>query len=111
MWEWKYVLAPDGKTPIPEPDVEKWAPWFENPQNRRVAFTKVGLVEVSTVFLGIDHNLNPHTQGQKPVLWETMIFGAKGDLEHYQERYSSYDDAVLGHECAVWLVMQRQTKQ
>lgn len=109
MWEWKYVLLPDGKTAIPEPDIKKWAPWFEDPQNRRVAFDQVGAITISTVFLGIDHSHTAHRH--KPILWETMIFHAFGDLEHYQERYTSYEDAVEGHQRALLSVMENETKQ
>lgn len=52
---------------------------------------------ISTVFLGLDHSWG---EGP-PLLWETMIFaeGFKGnnEFEDYQERYSSYDEALIGH--------------
>ena len=55
-------------------------------------------IRVSTVFLGFDHAWI----GQPgPVLWETMIFG--GEHDQYQERYTSHEDALAGHERAVEL--------
>lgn len=67
----KYTLSDRGE-PVPEPDIEKWAAWFEcSGASRIVSKDKVGKSEVSTVFLGFDHNW----RGGPPVLWETMVFG------------------------------------
>ncbi len=52
---------------------------------------------VSTVFLGIDHGFG---MWDYPILWETMIFGLP-DNEDYQERYTSAEDAIIGHHSAV----------
>lgn len=89
-----YILAKDGKTPIMEPDLMTWARWYENAK-RHVGNDKINDVEVSTVFLGLDH---AYTGGHL-VLWETMVFG--GEFDQDQERYTSYEDAVAGH--ANWL--------
>lgn len=91
-----YILK-DG-VPVPEPDLIKWARSFKNIDNRRVAFTEIGDVHVSTVFLGLDHSFG----GGKPVLFETMIF--EGEHDGYQERYCTLEDAMIGHERAVALV-------
>lgn len=57
-------------------------------------------IRVSTIFLGLDHNW-----ADGPViLFETMIFGGKHD--EYQERYSTWDEAVEGHKKAIELVKQ-----
>lgn len=89
----KYVIV-DGN-PVLEPDILKWARWFEAAE-RRVDHTELdnGL-RVSTVFLGIDHAFG---EGP-PVLWETMIFD--GDQDIFQRRYTSLDDAKSGHNFAV----------
>lgn len=90
----KYILV-DGE-PVEEPDIYKWAKWFEQGDDvRRIAFTKLEGADVSTVFLGIDHAYS----GEKPVLFETMIFG--GEHDEYQERYHTLEEAMLGHERAV----------
>lgn len=47
-------------------------------------------MKVSTVFLGLDHNLYG-----PPHLFETMIFG--GEHDGYQERYSTWAEAETGH--------------
>src|SRR6266481_6098484 len=68
-----YILDGSGN-PIFEPDVIKWAQWFEKTECRRVAKERIGDSEISTVFLGLDHNFG--AEGP-PVLWETMVFGGK----------------------------------
>ncbi len=94
---------PDGVTPY-KIDHYLWgARLFEQHgiMWRRVAQTFVSKdVRVSTVFLGLDHSWD---EGP-PVLWETMIFG--GIHDDYQERYTSYKDARLGHERAVVLARE-----
>ncbi len=84
-----YIL--DGHTPVACDDLMRWAQWFEKAE-RRVAFTDVAPgVQVSTVFLGMDHNWG---EGP-PVLFETMVFrDGHGDEE---ERYCTWDEAERGH--------------
>lgn len=67
--------------------------------NKRVAKTDLpNGYWVSTVFLGIDHNL---TGRGGPVLFETMVFlqGSYADLECL--RYRTWHEAERGHEEAV----------
>jgi hypothetical protein len=54
--------------------------------------TDRGRVEVSTVFLVVDHNWSGEGP---PVLWESMTFG--GPADGAQRRYTSRDAAVVGH--------------
>jgi hypothetical protein len=68
------------------------------PLRKVVKQDTVGKVFISTVFLEIDHAWNSDT----PVLWETMIFGGKHD--GYQERYTSVEDALKGHQTALNLI-------
>lgn len=59
---------------------------------------------VSTVFLGMDHGWGDKTDPEyKPVLFETMIFddSRDSDTDDYQERYTSYEDALEGHNKAL----------
>lgn len=86
-----YIL--EGKIPKQCDDISEWARQFQT-QNRIVEQTKIGNVKISTVFLGVDHSFD----GGKPLLFETMIFG--GDEDGYQERYSTWDEAVIGHKFA-----------
>jgi hypothetical protein len=69
---------------------------------RRVRYTKVGNVAVSTVFLGIDHNFR---REGPPVLFETMVFGVPSARYEYQDRYCTYDEAVAGHTAVLAKVM------
>jgi hypothetical protein len=66
---------------------------------RRIALHKRNGVRVSTVFLGIDHNFG--LEGP-PIVFETMVFidDAEDDErgnDYGQWRYSTYDEALLGH--------------
>ena len=74
-----------------------WALWFET-TDRVVEKTNIDDVEVSTVFLGIDHRFG----GGPPLLFETMIFGGEHDEEMW--RYSTWDEAKAGHSHAVSLL-------
>lgn len=93
-----YVL--EGKTFRPARSYMEWGVFmsFEGkpPYYRHVLrdYFYIGEVEycnLSTVFLGIDHSFS----GGTPVLFESMIFG--GDLNESQERYTSWDEAEVGH--------------
>lgn len=78
----------------------EWAKWFENVENRIVKKTTIRDIEVSTVFLGLDHSF---FSDKKPILFETMIFG--GEQEGYQERYSTWAEAEEGHQKACEMVV------
>jgi hypothetical protein len=79
-------------------DDEKFRLWGEAfHRDRHVAKTDIGKVHVSTVFLGLDHGY-----GGAILLFETMIFG--GEHDGYQERYSTWEEAEVGHKQAVALV-------
>lgn len=87
-----YIL--EGHTPMPC-DFLTWARWFDA-ADRTVAETTVGRARISTVFLGQDHNW---LHDGRPVLFESMIFGGPGDGQ--MMRYSSWEDAVAGHQLMV----------
>lgn len=80
----------------------EWAEFMEN-GDRAVAKTQIGVVSISTVFLGIDHGWG---EGE-PVLYETMIFG--GDFDSYQTRSCTWEEAEEAHKEAVSLVVQRMS--
>ena len=86
-----YILDENGQPQVTE-DISAWCTWIKR-DNRRVAFSHVGSVEVSTVFLAIDHNF--HGNGE-PILWETCVFGAPDGTDHMR-RYSSLNEAQEGH--------------
>lgn len=96
-----YILNVAGD-PVLEPDVMRWARWFEgHNQDRVVARTELpGDVIISTVFLGLDHAFG---RGE-PRLFETMIFG--GPLDETQDRYATRQAAINGHRYYVALATE-----
>ncbi len=95
MW---YILDENNK-PVKSTSVIEAAEWLDkNPERKAVKQDHIGDIFISTVFLGLDHSW----KGNTPILWETMIFG--GDHDQYQERYTSYEDALEGHQIALNLV-------
>lgn len=91
-----YILD-DQDRPVRCDDTMTWARWFENswPQ-RATARTETKLYTVCTSFLSINHRF---CEGP-PVLWETMVVTTDGEWLDYQDRYSSREDALQGHEKA-----------
>lgn len=96
----KYILAEDGRTPIPCEDVLEWGRWVgENSQARIVAKTTCSNgLRVSTIFLGLNHNF--YGDGP-PILFETMVFPPKCHRDQYCDRYSTWEEAEAGHLEAV----------
>lgn len=91
----RYAILNGKKVQVVE--LDEWATWFEN-ADRRVAKNKLnGGIEVSTVFLGINHAF-----GGKPRWFETMVFG--GEHDGYCERYETWDEAETGHKRIVEMV-------
>jgi len=93
----RYYILIDGE-PVQCPDLLAWAEWFER-SDRTLARTTIGPSEVSTIFLGLDHDFAGFGP---PVLWETMIFG--GPLAGEQKRYTSATAARAGHDHYVALL-------
>ena len=94
-------------------DLMTWARWFENVENRRVAFDEVGDYQVSTIFLGLDHSFDYGPQDPltwKPVLWESIIFDVIRDCKEML-RYRSREAALAGHAHLVELARKLQESQ
>lgn len=92
----QYILK--DKTPIPCDDMREFAIWYANDKNRILRQDYLDeKVLVSTVFLGFDHAF-----GGVPILFETMIFELP-ELEDYQRRYHTWDEAQEGHKVALEL--------
>lgn len=51
---------------------------------------------ISTMFLLFDHNYNIYTK--KPILFETMLFHKDENIDNWMMRYSTYDEALKGHD-------------
>ena len=87
--------------------VEEWAMLF-TPLYQLVRQTTIGSYFVSTVWLGIDHNF---TRIGPPIIFETMIFwrGEGEETDHmdmWMDRYSTEEQARLGHEDALNMVRE-----
>ena len=82
----------EGHIPVPVDDLIEWGRWIEK-ANRHVAQDRVGDVQISTVFLGLDHSFG---QPGPPILFETMVFG--GPLDSEMERYATWEEAEIGHK-------------
>jgi len=86
-----YVISCRGNAMVAPCRGAAWL-FMEHAHDRRVvAKDWVGDVEVSTVFLSINHQFSP---GGPPVLWETMVFGGPDDI---CRRYPSFHEAKEGH--------------
>jgi hypothetical protein len=70
-----------------------WMVLIEDRDYAIVKKTTIGEVEISTVWLGIDHSfgLSPNI-----LIFETMVFG--GPCNQEQDRYSTLEEALKGHE-------------
>ena len=79
---------------------ERWIKLFSNMEYSRVRRTQLpGDVNVSTVWLGMDHGFSGRRE-----IFETMVFG--GDDAGDCERYSTEDQAVAGHDR--WVAKMRR---
>lgn len=107
-----YKLAEDMATPVPC-SLAEWGVFRRNPDNVVVCYDSVILangeiVEVSTVFIGIDISLGYSTS---PALWETMIFG--GIILDGQEQWwhTSRADAESVHRDVARRVREQLTSE
>lgn len=97
-----YILN-DQHQPMPV-SFDEWSRWMirGNPNDRmRVGLDYVGRICISTVFIGINMTVTL----KKPTLFETMIFNKLEVIGG--ERYSTWDEALAGHER---LVVQMEMK-
>lgn len=95
-----YTLDAD-HNPVPTDDPLVWGRWFEDFDNRSVAYDELEKVRVSTVFVG--------TAFEK---FETMVFPMKGDrlFEDMEcERYDTWDEAVAGHAAMLEKWREKET--
>ena len=88
-----------------EDAVLEWGNLMKDRSYSDIGKTIIGDVKISTVWLGLNHNWD----GGDPLIFETMIFG--GEHDEYQERYSTEQQAKLGHQYAVDLVKDRKPKR
>lgn len=89
----------EGQKAIPCQDVLKWGHWCETAQ-RNIARNLIGDFLVSTVFLGTNQRIGKGV----PILFETMVFFNDKPVDKYSRRYSTWDEAVEGHQAVITLV-------
>lgn len=85
--------------------LEEWSKLLGSDLYRRVAWTEIGDVKVSTVWLGLEHHLDLVTGTHPPApvaIFETMVFG--GVMDQEQWRYATEEQALEGHAHVVTLV-------
>lgn len=96
---WYFVLNDDGSvTPC---DMETWAATWRRTNKVASAKWLDRDIEVSTVFLGINHAFGDGP----PVLFETLVFAPDDSaIDGEMERYCTRDEAIVGHNVMVDLV-------
>lgn len=91
-----YILK--GHKAVVVNEVKEWERWFET-ADRTVGLTILEFYMISTVFIGIDFNLFDQ---ETPLIFETMVFPMRGGIRMFNDvdckRYSTWDEAVKGHE-------------
>jgi hypothetical protein len=72
---------------VHEVSLMEWSKKFSDSDDRVLAKTIIGKIEISTVFLGMGEN------------WETMLFGTDERLSagEYQWQYLQYPEAAAHH--------------
>jgi len=110
-----FAILDDQHNVVPV-DLLTWSKWFETADDaRRVGLDEVTIkrtwrqrlrrlpatkVRVSTVFLGIDYNFT----GLSPLWFETMVFADYSGNDLFCRRYSTWEEAEIGHARTVMAV-------
>lgn len=82
--------------------MEDWSELLNDDKYQRVVKDTIGDVEVSTVWLGLNHAYD----GNSIHIFETMIFGHDTEFCH---RYATEEEAIRGHlKCVVALSEGRE---
>lgn len=95
----QYILV--GRTPVLCNDMIQWGMWMQN-TDRHIAQTYINGIHISTIFLGLDSGYGD----DRPVLFETMVFG--GSLDEAMNRYRTWEEAEEGHTIMVQLVFESE---
>jgi hypothetical protein len=88
--------------------LEGWALLLRDLDYRRVGLDEVGGFVISTVWLGLNHQW---LASQPPIIFETMVFSAEDEkpVEEYMDRYSTEEEARLGHLNVVSVVREMES--
>jgi hypothetical protein len=86
------------KHPVQCRDIKRWGRWFEK-ADMHVAKNYIEDFFIRTVFLAINRGWYQDI----PILFETVVFRGKGGdaLDEYTQRYSTYAEALMGHQLTV----------
>ena len=94
-----YILS-DCRDVVRAPYYQDWLIWIEDNMSPesfggvRIAFTKLPSGDdIITVFLGLDHRLG----NGPPLVFETACLFKNSGWFDVMERYSTYEEAVAGH--------------
>lgn len=88
----RYIL--EGNNVIKKENPLEWALWIlEN--NKVIEFTNSPLYKVKTIFLGLD--MSTKAEGA-PLLFKTFVLAPGTFLDCYAEYYTTYDEALEGHQ-------------
>lgn len=87
-----WVLDEDNK-PVKARSIVEWGEFMQGDMRVVARQTVRPGVNVSTVFLGINHQWQ---RGHPPVLFETMVFRSDGTCR-VAGRYETWAKAVIGH--------------
>lgn len=105
-----YTLDAQGN-PVAQTDIVHFGRWFETTE-QCVGWMHFdcngGGIEVSTVFLGIDHSFLP---GGPPVLWETMVFADEAILRRLLELAETDDRSIVAKFTGGVDIQKRYTSQ
>ena len=94
----KFIL--DENNNVVTANLLEWGTFLNNRDRVIVKKEIIDGKEISTVFIGIDHNWMRREIPCKPHIFETMVFD-KGYSDIYCDRYSTWKEAEEGHEKAV----------
>lgn len=93
----------DGKEVVPVTSISSFNAFMKNPARRRLAVDEVNGYIVSTVFLTIDHQYS-YIEDAPPLFFETMVFKEGSAIDLFCERYTTWDQAMDGHNQIVQCV-------
>lgn len=79
---------------------------FSKFMGMRVGRSSHNGVEVSTVFLGMEHGQD---ELGRPILFETLVFG--GPHDGMQCRYCTWEEAEAGHDALLWVLTEDRVRK
>jgi hypothetical protein len=91
--------------PVPCDDHDEWVNFMSRKDMIQIALTTLPPFTISTIFMGVDHSM---LDIGEPILFESVISHQDAGLQiSTMQRYSTWIDAVAGHEAIVSEVKER----